>query len=1040
MNQRQFVYLLLALLFTTFTTTTFQNCQKYSAEQSESSFSSTSAELPQNSEWMTESGLVMSLFKTQETEDRTTSNSTAVSCQILGNTQTPLVTQYPQIGSTEQPLFSNDRADEQIRQGQKNVLVYNLNVVRMPSVGQYIGHRFSTNAYNSANAQARLNQVLSELCAGDLNQVKFVQNSTEVFSVGDLKKLISENVPYFQVIHSIIYKNNLFTVIVPPRWSAANSQNLPTLFNGFYDLNENLMDLEGLPLFKTLANAYSRKGQTGFGILWNGNGAIGSRTVDRQAYAELNDFLKIFLADTGASSTKFVSFGVSRGGITALNIASQPEVTAVKVAFAYSSCPPNEISEYQKYSSTTVPFLLYANDWSTGIFGSWRKNFVFPAGYGRQQFEGLNGFLSHFKALTGTSDINTIAQQNNALTSAKIQKLKQNNTQIFLEMGSHDFIVPSVDQMKLFDTASAAGIKIEGRVNYLFGHQFDSSARQARLNSVLESLLSNSNTSFIQNQRLTYYITSPEGTFRNTTNNQKLTYIELPRLISEDMDTVVLGAGQAQQKLLVIFKKGTAYFSLKLTADSQGYFIQKIDPNLFPEGDSEFVGAYLLDSSEKATSKLNVQFTTKNSNTIITHFKGDTQPYTHTASGLINSLTYGPNRSLSYFNSDVSHGSNFGFIVTDQASLSASDQENLKRVLTAQQPTQLSIQCPTQLTAGDNASCTATDSPANSLTSGYWTVNGSKVNNSNAYAYTWFNVPAGTYTVQAFAKDLLNRDVKSNIIKVTIAAKPLPPLPLLKISCPTALTAGDNASCTATDSPANSLVSGYWTVNGAKVDNSSTYAYTWYNVPAGTYYVQAIAKDFQNREVKSNTITVIIKPKTTSTVPMLKISCPSQLTAGDNASCTATDSPANSLASGYWTVNGAKVDNSNAYSYTWYNVPAGNYQVQAIAKDFQNRDVRSNVITVNIASKPLPAIPTLKIYCPTTLTAGSNATCTATDSPANSLVSGYWTVNGEKVDNSNAYAYSWYNVPAGTYTVKAFGVDQQGRKIESNSITVVIRP
>ena len=918
----------------------FQNCGKLSGIQSELN-SSSDTELPLNTKQISESNLMLSLFKNQVDKNSISNLKQTSVCQIIGNPQVPLITHYPRTDGYDDPQVFNANAEESILQGHQNVLVYNLNAVKMPAVGQYIGNRYSTNSYNSNEDQNQLNQILSELCVNGLNQVKFVQSNVEIFSNGDLRRLIVENAPYFQIIHSLTFKNNLFTVIIPPYWHISSSQNLPTLFNGFYDLNENFLKLEGSPLIKTLGSVYLKKQSSGFGILWNGNGAIGSRSVDDQSYAELNDFLKIFLSDTGAAPHKFVSFGVSRGGITALNIASHPKVTAVQVAFAYSSCPPNEISEYQNYISTTVPFLLHANDWSSGVYGSWRKSFIFPAGLGRQQFEGLSGAEAHFKVLTGTTDINSIVQNNNALTPTKIQKLIQNRTQIFLEMGSHDYIVPSVDQLKLFDTASIAGIKIEGRVNYLLGHHFDNDARHEKLNFVLENLITNSETNFIQPHRLNYYVASPEGTFNSTDNNKRLASIELPRIISNEVDTVSIGYGSPQQKLMLVFKKGSAHFILKLSMDSKGYLIQKIDPELFPEGDSEFVGAFELDSNEKPTYKLNVQFTTKNSVPVITHFKGDLQPYAHKAGSVVNSTTYGPNKSLSYFNQNVTHGSNFGFIVTGQNSISAADQEILKKVIAPQQLTQLIINCPMNLNAGDSGTCTATDVPSQSLASGYWTVDGVKVSDSNKYSYTWTNIPAGTYKVQGFAKDNYGRDVKSNILTVTIKQKTLPAATVLTISCPVNLTAGDSGTCTATDVPSQSLASGYWTVDGVKVSDSNKYSYTWTNIPAGTYKVQGFAKDNSGRDIKSNILTVIVAK------PTLKISCPSYIVAGSSPTCSAV--AVGQLSSGYWLVNNEKMAGSDdQLSFKFNNVPAGTYRVQGFAKDSFGNSVYSNMLNITV--------------------------------------------------------------------------------------------
>ena len=71
--------------------------------------------------------------------------------------------------------------------------------------------------------------------------------------------------------------------------------------------------------------------------------------------------------------------------------------------------------------------------------------------------------------------------------------------------------------------------------------------------------------------------------------------------------------------------------------------------------------------------------------------------------------------------------------------------------------------------------------------------------------------------------------------------------------------------------------------------------------------------------------------------------------------------------------------------------------------------------------------------------AGSNGTCTASESVPGGMSSGYWTLNGAKMVNSNAFSYTWYNVQPGTYTVQAFGKDIYGRDVQSNAIVVVVR-
>lgn len=163
----------------------------------------------------------------------------------------------------------------------------------------------------------------------------------------------------------------------------------------------------------------------------------------------------------------------------------------------------------------------------------------------------------------------------------------------------------------------------------------------------------------------------------------------------------------------------------------------------------------------------------------------------------------------------------------------------------------------------------------------------------------------------------------------------------IAIACPTSLVAGSSGTCTA--NYRGNLVSGYWTQDGVKVAGSDNLtSFTWNNIPAGTYRIQGMGKDNLGNTILSNLITVTVVPK-----PALTITCPTSLRAHSSGTCSATYVGA--LASGYWTVNGSKVANSdNLTSFTWNDIPAGNYRVQGIAKDNNGNTVLSNIINVAV--------------------------------------------------------------------------------------------
>jgi hypothetical protein len=88
-------------------------------------------------------------------------------------------------------------------------------------------------------------------------------------------------------------------------------------------------------------------------------------------------------------------------------------------------------------------------------------------------------------------------------------------------------------------------------------------------------------------------------------------------------------------------------------------------------------------------------------------------------------------------------------------------------------------------------------------------------------------------------------------------------------------------------------------------------------------------------------------------------------------------------------------------------------------------------------TKDARALSAVTINCPTALTEGASATCTALISEP--LSSGFWVVNGVNQSGSvNLASYSWTNIPAGTFNVSLVGVDAgTGMTVTSNTVTVV---
>ncbi len=206
--------------------------------------------------------------------------------------------------------------------------------------------------------------------------IKFIQPDREILDAVGLSGLVAEDVNAYQVLHGLPFRNNLFTIVVPPHWTS--HRQYTSLINGFYDLNQNLVEMNGPTMFKILQHLYVADGFGAIGILWNGGGALASRTMNNSAYVDLNDFLKILLPVLKLDPKKSVTYGVSRGGDTALNIASHPAIDQLRVSFAYAAVPPSDLDYIASVISPTIPESLPAVDWSTGYVSSWANDFKMP--------------------------------------------------------------------------------------------------------------------------------------------------------------------------------------------------------------------------------------------------------------------------------------------------------------------------------------------------------------------------------------------------------------------------------------------------------------------------------------------------------------------------------------------------------------------------------------------------------------------------------------------------------------------------------------
>jgi predicted RNA-binding Zn ribbon-like protein len=136
-------------------------------------------------------------------------------------------------------------------------------------------------------------------------------------------------------------------------------------------------------------------------------------------------------------------------------------------------------------------------------------------------------------------------------------------------------------------------------------------------------------------------------------------------------------------------------------------------------------------------------------------------------------------------------------------------------------------------------------------------------------------------------------------------------------------------------------------------------------------------------------------------------------------------------------------DTTSPYSYAWSNVAAGTYTVKAVAYDNGGASTSSATSTITVsgtANKP----PTVTLTAPTngsSFTAPASITLSANASDTDGTIAKVEFYNGTTLlntDTTSSYSFTWSNVAAGTYTVKAIAYDNSGATATSATSTITV--
>lgn len=358
---------------------------------------------------------------------------------------------------------------------------------RVPSYERYIGEDYAIFKLTDLFAIWVSDQVLQKTGYPVINK----NYRGEVGSALPIR--IQQNIPAFQVVHAYRIaiapdKPSLATFLLPPKWVSKPANPYAVLFNGFYDIHEMGFKFYGVSFMSILADLQNQGYGSSVGILWNGGGANGTRTLNRSAYDNASLLFSKATSLLGINPHKVVMVGISRGGLTALEMAANPYHNNYSVKYALAYAPAVKYGEHlADFHNPSYPAVLTITGGAeTGYKYAWRQEWKNPV------TGGLSGIQLAIYNLLGTSDRH-VADSLSPWSDQQITALKNKGTKVLLSAPTHDIFMPYSLYIKYTDKLRAAGVPLRFEIGYRFGHN-DATDAIAYAKLALQRVLLGDNT------------------------------------------------------------------------------------------------------------------------------------------------------------------------------------------------------------------------------------------------------------------------------------------------------------------------------------------------------------------------------------------------------------------------------------------------------------------------------------------------------------------------------------------------------------------
>ena len=320
-------------------------------------------------------------------------------------------------------------------------------------------------------------------------------------------------------------------------------------------------------------------------------------------------------------------------------------------------------------------------------------------------------------------------------------------------------------------------------------------------------------------------------------------------------------------------------------------------------------------------------------------------------------------------------------------------------------------------------------------------------NTSAPYAFTWSDVPAGTYSLTAQVDYDTGSKIVSAPADVTITNLPPPAIALTAPADKSAFAEPATISLAASITANGHSITKVQFYNGSILlgeDTTAPYEFTWNSVAAGNYSLTAQVVYDSGSTIASATAIVTV---TKQVPPAIVLTSPANNTAftAPAAISLAADVAANDHAiTKVQFYNGASLlgeTTTAPYVFTWSGVAAGNYSLTAQVIYDSGSIVGSTAANVTVTNLPPPTIALTSPADNSAFTAPAAISLAADVNANGHAITKVQFYNGASLlgeTTSAPYVFTWSGVAAGHYSLTAQVIYDSGSTVASTAANVTI--